>query len=149
MVRRLKLTTFAVMNPNPNSGQERRAIHFKTGVDPIGPYSPAVYAGGFVFVSGQIGVDPATGALAGILDTVAETRQALANVEAVLAEEHLTLADVVKVTIYCTDLDDYHNVNELYASYFKPGNYPAREMVQVSRLPRNARIEISVVAYKG
>jgi 2-iminobutanoate/2-iminopropanoate deaminase len=149
MIVQPKQPIFVVMNPTSTPSHERRSIHFKTGVDPIGPYSPACYAGGFVFVSGQIGVDPATGALAGILDTVAETRQALANVEAVLAEEHLTLADVVKVTIYCIDLDDYHAVNELYASYFKPGSYPAREMVQVSRLPRNARIEISVVAYKG
>ena len=110
----------------------------------IGPYSQAVEANGFVFVSGQIALDPKSGSIVpgGI---AAETTQVLANLEAVLAAAGCTLADVVKTTIYLTSLADFQTVNGLYAKKFT-GTTPARATVEVSALPRGAVVEIDAVA---
>lgn len=110
----------------------------------IGPYSQAVKTGNLLFVSGQIPLNPQTGAL--ITDGIeAETHQVMKNVQAILTAAGTTLEAVVKTTIFLKSMDDFAKVNGVYASYFT-GNYPARETVEVSRLPKDARVEISVVA---
>lgn len=110
----------------------------------IGPYSQAVKAGNLLFVSGQIPLNPQTGTL--VTDGIeAETHQVMKNVQAILAAAGTTLEAVVKTTIFLKSMDDFAKVNGVYASYFT-GNYPARETVEVSRLPKDARVEISVVA---
>lgn len=110
----------------------------------IGPYSQAVKTGNLLFVSGQIPLNPQTGAL--VTDGIeAETHQVMKNVQAILTAAGTTLEAVVKTTIFLKSMDDFAKVNGVYASYFT-GNYPARETVEVSRLPKDARVEISVVA---
>lgn len=113
----------------------------------IGPYSQGTRAGGFVFTSGQIALDPATGVLVPG-GTEAETRQVLANLLAVLAAGGATPADVVKTTIFLADLGDFGLVNSIYAESFG-GSLPARSTVQVAALPKGARVEIEAVAYVG
>ena len=113
----------------------------------LGPYSHAVSTGALVFASGQLGMDPATGKLAGE-SIQAQTEQALVNVECVLAAAGLTFADVVKTTIFLTDLADFATVNGIYATRF-PAQPPARSCVQVAALPAGARIEIEVIAAAG
>ena len=112
----------------------------------LGPYSHAVAAGSFLFTSGQIGLDPATGKLAGesIQD---QAEQVLRNLEAILAANGMTFADVVKSTIFLTDLADFGVVNQIYGSRF-PSNPPARSCFQVGGLPGGAKIEIEVIAHK-
>ncbi len=110
----------------------------------IGPYSQGVKAGGFVFFSGQIALDPATGEL-GTGDVVAQTEQVMENIEAVLAAAGLTFADVVKSTIFLADLADFAKVNEVYGRRF-PVEPPARSTVEVQGLPRGALVEIEVIA---
>ena len=121
-----------------------RVIQSDNAPAAIGPYSQAVEANGFVFVSGQIALDPKSGSIVtgGI---AAETAQVLANLEAVLAAAGCTLADVVKTTIYLTSLADFQVVNGLYAKKFT-GTTPARATVEVSALPRGAVVEIDAVA---
>ena len=112
----------------------------------IGPYSQAVVAGGMVFCSGQIPLDPATGQMvAG--DVSAQTRRVLDNLGAVFAAAGSSFAHVVKTSIFLADLNDFVAVNAVYAEYFT-GVLPARATVQVSRLPRDARVEIDCVAVR-
>jgi 2-iminobutanoate/2-iminopropanoate deaminase len=110
----------------------------------IGPYSQAIKANGFMFVSGQIPLDPETGQMTAV-DVVAQTRQVMENLKAILAAEGLMLADVVKTTIFLTDLGDFARVNEAYGSYFDDAP-PARSTVQVAALPKGAKVEIEAVA---
>ena len=113
----------------------------------IGPYSQAVRAGDWLFLSGQIGLDPATGDLvAG--GVIAETKRVLANLRAVLEAAGAGLGDVVRTTIYLADLGDFPHVNEIYAGCFEQP-YPARATVGVAALPRGARIEIDAIARIG
>jgi len=110
----------------------------------IGPYSQAVRSGNFLFCSGQIPLDPKSGQIvAG--DIAAQTRRVLDNIRAVLKAEGLTFENIVKTTIFLTDLGDFQTVNETYGSYFKQ-QAPARSTVQVSALPKGAKIEIEVIA---
>lgn len=112
----------------------------------IGPYSHAVSADNFLFTSGQIALDPSTGKLAG--DTIeVQTEQVLKNLEAVLVANNMTFANVIKTTVFLTDLADFAIVNGIYASRF-PENPPARSCVQVAGLPGGSKIEIELVAYK-
>jgi 2-iminobutanoate/2-iminopropanoate deaminase len=109
----------------------------------IGPYSQAIEVDGFLFCSGQLGFDPATGKLLEGIE--GQTERALVNLEAVLAAAGLTTADVVKTTIFLSDLSNFGRVNGIYASHFaSPG--PARSTVQVAALPANALVEIEAVA---
>jgi len=114
----------------------------------VGPYSPAIRLGNFLFVSGQIGINQQTGVLENE-SFEAETRQALDNVMMVLRSVGYDSSDVVTATIYLKDIDDYAKMNLIYGGYFPEGNFPARSTVQVAALPRDARVEISVVAYKS
>ncbi len=113
----------------------------------IGPYSQAVRAGDFLFVSGQIPLDPATGAVvAG--DASAQTRRVLENLGEILKAAGASFAGVVKTTVYLADLNDFAAMNQAYADFFgSPA--PARATVQVSRLPRDVRVEIEAVVYLG
>jgi 2-iminobutanoate/2-iminopropanoate deaminase len=111
---------------------------------PIGPYSQAVIANGFLFASGQVAFDPATGELV-LTDIQAETRQVMENIKAILEEAKLSFANVVKTTIFLSDMQLFAQVNEVYASYFT-ANFPARETVAVKTLPRNVNIEVSITA---
>ncbi|MBQ3238616.1 MAG: RidA family protein [Bacteroidaceae bacterium] len=112
----------------------------------IGPYSQAIEANGIVFVSGQLPINPATGAFAegGIKEL---TRQSLTNMKAILAEAGLTMANVVKTTVFLADMADFAEMNEVYASFFE-GVCPARSAVAVKTLPKEARVEIECIAVR-
>ena len=125
----------------------REAVRTERAPAAVGPYSQAVKAGGSVWVSGQIPLDPATGALvAG--DVEAQARQVLKNIGAILEAAGSGFDRVVKATVYLTSLDDFDVVNRVYAE-FMPSPPPARVTVEVSRLPRGARVEIDAVALSG
>ena len=111
---------------------------------PAGPYSQAVRAGDLLFLAGQIPIDPATGDLVGG-DITVQARQALDNIAAVLKAGGLSLADVVRTTVFLADMNDAPAMNEIYGAYF-PQPYPTRATVQVARLPRDVRIEIDAIA---
>jgi 2-iminobutanoate/2-iminopropanoate deaminase len=111
---------------------------------PIGPYSQAVIANGFLFASGQIAFDPATGEL--VLDTIqSETKQVMENIKAILEAANIHFGHIVKTTIFLSDMQLFAQVNEVYGSYFAD-QFPARETVAVKTLPRNVNVEISVTA---
>jgi 2-iminobutanoate/2-iminopropanoate deaminase len=113
----------------------------------IGPYSQAIQAGAFLFLSGQIGLDPATGQVVdgGIAE---QTHQVLKNLGAVLTEAGVSYDRVVKTTVYLVDMTEFGGMNEVYGTYFKPPA-PARATIQAAALPRGVRVEIDVVAYLG
>jgi 2-iminobutanoate/2-iminopropanoate deaminase len=111
----------------------------------IGPYSQAIQCGGLMFLSGQIPLDPATGQLV-TGDIRQETERVMANIEAVLSEAGATFEDVLKTTIFLTDLADFVAVNEVYGKRFEGFAPPARSTVQVAALPRGARVEIETIA---
>jgi len=113
----------------------------------IGPYSQAVRVGSLVFLSGQIPLDPATGEISG-RDAAEQARRVMENLRAVLHAAGVGFSDVMRSTIYLTDLRDFAKVNEVYGSYF-PTEPPARATVQVAALPRGASIEIDMIAYGG
>jgi 2-iminobutanoate/2-iminopropanoate deaminase len=110
----------------------------------IGPYSPAVRAGQLLFVSGQIPIDPATGQMIDG-DIAAQTRRVLDSVGALLKAAGLSFANVVRTTVFLADMNDFGAVNQVYGTYFVEP-YPARATVQVARLPKDARVEIDVIA---
>ncbi|ARS42339.1 RidA family protein [Pedobacter sp. OK291] len=114
---------------------------------PIGPYSQAVQAGNFLFVSGQVAINPESGEL-NIGNIEEETHQVMRNLKAVLLEAGLTFDNVVKSTIFLSDMGTFAQVNEVYGQYFT-ADFPARETVQVSVLPKNVNVEISVIAIVG
>jgi len=114
---------------------------------PIGPYNQAVLAGNFLFVSGQIALTPDTGELV-TGDIKSETSRVMENISAILEAAGLGFSDVVKSTIYLTDMGNFAVVNEVYGRYFKEESAPARETVQVSKLPKNVNVEVSVIATK-
>ncbi|MBG8554506.1 RidA family protein [Hymenobacter guriensis] len=113
---------------------------------PIGPYSQAIQAGNTVYVSGQIALDATTGQLVGNGDVAQETHQVMRNLQAVLHAAGLTLRHVVKCSIFVKDLGNFGLINEIYGSYFEADYAPARETVEVSRLPKDVQVEISCVA---
>ena len=126
---------------------ERRIVKTEGAPQAIGPYSQAVVAGGFVYASGQIPIDPATGQFVegGVRE---QTAQVLRNLSQVLEAAGSDLARVVKTTVFLADMNDFAAMNEVYATFFAEGP-PARSTVQAARLPRDARVEIDVVALAG
>ena len=124
-----------------------KAIATATAPAAVGPYSQALEVGSFVFASGQIPRDPASGTIVG--ETAAEqAEQVFTNIEAVLKEAGLEMKDVVKSTVFLTDLKDFGAVNEVYAKHFvKP--YPARSCVEISALPKGAKVECEVIAARS
>jgi 2-iminobutanoate/2-iminopropanoate deaminase len=129
------------------SRKTRRAIYSSRLPKPIAPYSPAIAANGFIFVSGQLGVDPKTGKLAG--STVEDQlRQALENARLILEEAGLSLKDVVKVTVYLANLSDFDKMNQVYRTYF-PEEPPARTTVQATPPLRDALVEVELIGAFG
>ncbi len=111
----------------------------------IGPYSQAIDTGDFIFLAGQIGIDPKTGQLVEGIEN--QTKQVMENIKAVLQAAGLDLSNVVKTTIFLANMDDFQTVNSIYGSYFNPP-YPARSTVAVKTLPKGALVEIEVIAKK-
>ena len=128
-------------------GRMKKIISTNEAPAAIGPYSQAVRSGNFLFCSGQIPLDPKSGEIVPG-DIAKQTRRVLDNIAAVLRAERLTFDNVVKTTIFLTDLEDFQTVNEVYGSYFKQ-DPPARSTVQVSALPKGAKIEIDAIADTG
>jgi 2-iminobutanoate/2-iminopropanoate deaminase len=122
----------------------KRVIQTERAPKAIGPYSQAIQAGNFLFLSGQIPLDPKTGELVKG-DIQQQTQQVLENINGVLESQKLGMEDVVKVTIFLKDIGDFNQVNEVYALYFQ-SSPPARSTVGVAKLPRDADIEIEAVA---
>ena len=110
----------------------------------IGPYAQAVKTGGLVITSGQLPIDPATGAFPEGIQ--AQTRQSLSNVKAILEEAGLTMDAVLKTTVFLSDMNNFGAMNEVYTSFFTEGSFPARSAVEVARLPKDALVEIEVIA---
>ncbi|HPT87351.1 MAG TPA: RidA family protein [Bacillota bacterium] len=124
---------------------EKEIINTPRAPKAIGPYSQAVKAGDFLFVSGQLPIDPVSNTMVEA-DIKRQTAQSLNNIAAILAEAGLSLEHVVKVNVYLADMNDFAAMNEVYNSFFTC-NYPARVAVEVSRLPKDALVEIDVIAY--
>jgi len=122
----------------------RETILSNAAPAPIGPYSQAVKFGNMLFASGQVPIDPATGEL--VLDSIeAETTQVMKNLEAVLKAAEMDFSNVVKCSIFLSDMNNFGAVNAIYGEYF-PKNPPARETVEVARLPKDVNVEISLIA---
>ncbi len=123
----------------------KKIIFTEKAPAPIGPYSQAVLSGNTLYVSGQIPLNPDSGEL--ILTSIEEqTKQVMENLNAVLSEAGMSFDNVVKTTIFITDMNDFSKINGVYGNYFSENNAPARETVQVSRLPKDVNVEISVIA---
>jgi len=122
----------------------KQIINTPNAPAPIGPYNQAVQAGNWLFISGQVALIPATGELVttGIKD---EAKQVMENLKAILTEANITFNNIVKTTIFLSDMSLFAEVNEVYGSYFT-SDYPARETVAVKGLPRNVNVEISMIA---
>ncbi len=113
----------------------------------IGPYSQAITAGSFVYVSGQLPLNAETGDFAGN-DIAGQTKQSLENINAILTEAGLVMQDVVKTTVFLSDMNHFADMNAVYAQYFE-APFPARAAVEVARLPKDALVEIEAIAFKG
>lgn len=126
-----------------------KAVHSPQAPAPVGPYAQARWAGDLLYCSGQIGMDPASGELASG-GTAGQAQQVMANLEAVLKAAGLDWPAVVKTNIFLTNIEDFGQVNQVYASFFPNGSLlPARSTVAVAALPKGARVEIELVAHKG
>jgi 2-iminobutanoate/2-iminopropanoate deaminase len=123
------------------------AKSFMTAGKPIGPYSPAVRVGRFLYVSGQVGLNPETQALAG-RDIESQTRQALENMRSILEKAGYDSSNVIQCNVFLKDINDFQSMNLVYGGYFPDSAFPARTTVEVSNLPRGAIVEIAAIAYK-
>ena len=126
----------------------KKIILTKDAPAPIGPYSQAVEYNGLLFCSGQIPLDPASGAVVGEGDVEAQTRQVMKNISAVLKAGSVTFNEIIKTTIFLKNMDDFPKVNAIYGESFQAPNFPARSTVEVARLPKNVLVEIEVLAQK-
>ena len=123
----------------------KKIINTIEAPSPVGPYNQAILAGGMLYVSGQIAINPVTGEL--ILTTIQdETHRVMKNLQAILKEAGLTFEDVVKCSVFVSDMKHYSAINEVYATYFNEETAPARELVEVANLPKYVNVEISVIA---
>jgi 2-iminobutanoate/2-iminopropanoate deaminase len=130
---------------NKNNHFMKKIIFTENAPAPIGPYNQAVLTGNTLYTSGQIAIDPATGTL--VTATIeTETQQVMQNMKAVLEAAGMTFENVVKTTIFITDMNDFGAINTVYGSYFNEKTAPARETVQVAALPKNVNVEISMIA---
>ena len=125
----------------------KKIVNTSNAPAPVGPYNQATQFNGMLFVSGQIALDPATGEL--IADTIeAETHQVMKNLQNVLTEAGMTFENVLKASVFVSDMNNYGRINAIYAEYFDEATAPARELVEVANLPKFVNIEISVIAAK-
>jgi 2-iminobutanoate/2-iminopropanoate deaminase len=131
-------------SPKAGEGSTRQAVSAPNAAKPIGPYSPAIRAGNLLFISGQVGFDPGTGALVDG-DVAAQTDQVMRNIVSLLVAAGTDFAHVLRTTVYLADMNEFARMNEVYARYVVEPP-PARSTVQVARLPRDARVEIDVIA---
>lgn len=115
---------------------------------PIGPYNQAVMINGFLYTSGQIALNPKTGKTE-FSSIEEETERVMKSLEAILKEAKLDFSHVIKTSIFISDMDNFSKINEIYGSYFDETTAPARETVQVARLPKDANVEISLIAFQG
>jgi 2-iminobutanoate/2-iminopropanoate deaminase len=122
----------------------KEIINTSNAPAPIGPYNQAVLTGNLLFISGQVALKPGTGELA-ITDIIEETHQVMQNLKAILTEVSMDFSNIVKTTIFLSDMDLFGQVNEIYGKYFN-GDFPARETVAVKGLPKNVNVEISMIA---
>ncbi|MDO4648933.1 MAG: RidA family protein [Eubacteriales bacterium] len=125
----------------------KKIVNTTNAPSAIGPYSQGIQVGNLFFFSGQIPLDPATGSFP-CEDIEGQTRQALTNVKALLESQGMTMDNVVKTTVFLKDIAEFTAMNNVYAEFFTEGNYPARSAVQVAALPKDARVEIEVIAAK-
>ena len=126
----------------------KQIIVTKGAPEPIGPYSQAILHGDTLYASGQIAIDPDSGNLVN-KDIETETRRVMKNLGAVLNQANMDFSNVVKCTIFIKDMNDFKKINSVYGSFFDPVTAPARETVEVSRLPKDVRVEISCIAVKN
>ena len=125
----------------------KKIIETKNAPAPIGPYSQAVLINNTLYTSGQIAINPETGDL--VIENIEdETSQVMQNIKAILTATEMNFDQVIKATIFISNMDDFSKINEIYGSYFDEKNAPARETVQVAKLPKNVNVEISVIAMK-
>ena len=125
----------------------KKIIETKNAPAPLGPYSQAVLINNTLYTSGQVAINPETGNL--ITNNLSdETQQVMNNLKAVLASAEMDFTNVIKTTIFITNMDDFNAINSVYGSYFDEATAPARETVQVVKLPKNVNIEISMIAIK-
>ncbi|MBD2306444.1 RidA family protein [Chroococcidiopsis sp. FACHB-1243] len=125
----------------------RKIIRTDAAPAPVGPYNQAIAASGqMIFVAGQIPLDPQSGEIIGTEDVTAQTKQVMANLEAILAAAGAKFQDVVKTTVFLKDMNDFAAMNAVYAQHFDEANAPARACVQVSRLPKDVLVEIECIA---
>jgi 2-iminobutanoate/2-iminopropanoate deaminase len=125
----------------------KKIITTQNAPAPLGPYNQAILSENTLYISGQIAINPKTGALV-IDDITSETLQVMQNLNAVLNAAGFSFNDVVKSSIFISDMDNFTAINEVYGSYFDDATAPARETVQVARLPKNVNVEISMIAIK-
>lgn len=123
----------------------KKIVNTSNAPKPIGPYNQAVISGNLMFMSGQIAFDPSTGELV-IGEIQAETKQVMENLKSILDEAGLSFKNVIKTSIFLSDMNNFQQVNEVYGSYFSDEDAPARETVEVSRLPKDVNVEISMIA---
>ncbi|MDP2089877.1 MAG: RidA family protein [Flavobacteriaceae bacterium] len=125
----------------------KKIINTPNAPAPIGPYNQAILFGNTVYISGQIPLNPQTGEL--VMDSIqVETKQVMENLKAILEAAEMNFENVVKTSIFISDMNNFAAINEIYGAYFKSETAPARETVQVSGLPKNVNIEISMIAIK-
>ena len=125
----------------------KKVIYTSNAPEPIGPYSQAIVANGFLFASGQIAINPENNELNNA-NLEEETHQVMRNIKAVLVESEYEFENIIKTTIFLSDMSLFAEVNEIYGSYFK-SDFPARETVAVKGLPKGVNVEISITAFKG
>ena len=123
----------------------KKIINTENAPAPIGPYNQAVLKGNMLFTSGQIALDPKTGSLV-LGDIKTETLLVMKNLKAVLSEAGMTFEHVLKTSIFISDMNNFGTINEIYGSYFNEASAPARETVEVAKLPKNVNVEISMIA---
>ena len=126
---------------------QKKVIFSKLAPKAIGPYSQAIKVDNFLFLSGQIGLNHKTQKLAN-KNLLSELKQIMKNIQAILNEENMSFENIIKTSVFLKNLNDFSDFNNIYKNYFSK-EFPARETVEVSRLPMNARIEISIIAYKA
>ena len=136
--------SFAILSPTKKTIMSKTIINTNNAPAPIGPYSQAVKTGNILFISGQVALKPGTGELA-MADVMEETHQVMHNLKAILSEAGMSFDNVVKATIFLSDMSLFSEVNEVYGKYFN-GSFPARETVAVKGLPKGVNVEISMIA---
>lgn len=123
----------------------KEIIYTNQAPEPVGPYSQAIMANETLYISGQIAINPESGEL--VNDTIQnETHQVLKNMQAILEKMGMTMENVIKCSVFVADMDNYGDINGVYAEYFRESTAPARELVEVARLPKDVNIEISAIA---